>query len=130
MKKILSVLSFALVALAFVSCSKNSPEGVVKEYISCLKNGQYEDVVALCHFKKELTDKERQEYADLLRNKMAADLEKKGGISDVVITNVDMAEDGESATVSYTIKYGNGSAYGNADKVVKVDGKWKLHTGK
>jgi hypothetical protein len=130
MKKILSVLSLALVALAFVSCSKNSPEGVIEEYVSCVKSGQYEDVIDLCYFKKDLTDEEKGQYAAFLRDKMGPELEKKGGISGVEVTNVEMADDGESAKVAYTIKYGDGSEKSSTDEVVNVDGKWKLHTGK
>ena len=50
MKKIFSILSLALVALAFVSCSKNSPEGVVQEYVTCMQKGQYEEAIDLFQF--------------------------------------------------------------------------------
>lgn len=130
MKKVLSIMSLVLVALAFVSCSKNSPEGVVEQYVAAIQKGQYEDAVELFHFKKEVSDTEKQQYAAFLRDKLGKELDKKGGISGVEITNVEMAEDGESANVSYTIKYGDGSAKASTDKVVKVDGDWKLETNK
>lgn len=130
MKKIFCVLSLMLMALAFVSCSKNSPEGVVEEYVSCLKSDKYEDVIDICYFKKDLSDEEKAQSAAFLRDKMGPELEKKGGISGVEITKVDMAEDGESAKVSFTIKYGDGSEKSSTDRVVCVDGQWKLDTGK
>lgn len=130
MKKVLSILSLALVVLTFVSCSKNSPEGVIQQYVADIQAGQYEDAIDLFYFKKSLTDSQKQQYAAMLRDKLGKELDKKGGISGVEITNVEMAEDGESANVSYTIKYGDGSAKASTDKVVKVDGDWKLETNK
>ncbi|MGM9691206.1 MAG: DUF4878 domain-containing protein [Bacteroidaceae bacterium] len=130
MKKVLSILSLALVVLTFVSCSKNSPEGVIQQYVADIQAGQYEDAIDLFYFKKPLTDSQKQQYAAMLRDKLGKELDKKGGISGVEITNVEMAEDGESANVSYTIKYGDGSAKASTDKVVKVDGDWKLETNK
>lgn len=130
MKKIFSILSLALVALAFVSCSKNSPEGVVQEYVTCMQKGQYEEAIDLFQFKKEPTDEQKQQYASVLRDKVGKEIDKKGGISGVEVTNVEMAEDGKSANVSYTIKYGDGTAKASTDKVVNVDGKWKLEAGK
>lgn len=130
MKKIFCVLSLALVTLAFVSCSSNSPEGVVEEYASCLKDGKYEDLLDICYFKKDLTEEEKSQYAAFLRDKMEPELKKKGGVSGVDITNVEEDEDGKSAKVTYTIKYGDGSVKTSTDKVVCVDGRWKLETGK
>ncbi len=130
MKKVLSILSLALVVLTFVSCSKNSPEGVIQQYVADIQAGQYEDAIDLFYFKKSPTDSQKQQYAAMLRDKLGKELDKKGGISGVEITNVEMAEDGESANVSYTIKYGDGSAKASTDKVVKVDGDWKLETNK
>lgn len=130
MKKILSILSLALVALAFVSCSKNSPEAVVEEYVTCLQKGQYEEALDLFYFKKELTDSQKQQYAAMLRDKLGKEIDKKGGITGVEITNVEMAEDGNSADVDYTMKYGDGSAKSEKVKALKVDGTWKLDAGK
>lgn len=130
MKKILSVLSLALVALAFVSCSKNSPEGVVEEYYSRIQKGQYEEAIDLLYFKNDLSDKDKERIATMIREKGSKENDKKGGISSVVIDNVDLAEDGNSAIVNYTIKYGDGSAKSEKNKVVNVDGKWLLDSGK
>ena len=130
MKKVLSILSLALVALAFVSCSKNSPEGVIEQYVADIQAGQYEDAIDLFYFKNTPTDSQKQQYAAMLRDKLGKELDKKGGISGVEITNVDVAEDGNSANVDYTLKYGDGSAKSKKTKVLKVDGKWKMDAGK
>lgn len=130
MKKILSILSLALVALAFVSCNKNTPEGVIEEYVSCMQKGQYEEALDLFYFKKALSDSDKQQYAALLRDKVGKEIDKKGGITGVEITKVDVAEDGNSANAKYVLKYGDGSTKDETAKLLKVDGDWKMDSGK
>lgn len=130
MKKIISILSLALVALAFVSCSSNSPEGVVQAYFGHVQKGQYEEAIDLLYFKKGLSEKDKEQLVNMFREKGTKEYDKKGGISSVVIDNVQMQEDGNAALVNYTIKYGDGSAKSDKNKVVKVDGKWLLDSGK
>lgn len=130
MKKILSILSLALVALAFVSCSKNSPEGVVEQYFSYMKNGDYEKVIDICYFKRDLSDKDKEQLVSLIRDKQGKVNDEKGGLKSLEITNVEMSEDGNSAKVSYTQTYGNGETKDSDGDVVLVDGKWMLDSGK
>ena len=130
MKKVLSILSLALVALAFVSCSKNSPEGVIEQYVADIQAGQYEDAIDLFYFKKNLTDADKQQYVSMMKDKWGKEIEKKGGITGVEITNVSVAEDGNSANVKYILKYGDGTSKDQDSKLLKVDDKWKMESGK
>ena len=130
MKKILSFLSLALVALAFVSCNSNSPEAVVQEYVADLQTGKYEEALDLFYFKKNLTDADKQQYVSMMKDKWGKEIEKKGGITGVEITNVSVAEDGNSANVKYILKYGDGTSKDQDSKLLKVDDKWKMESGK
>ena len=130
MKKILSVLSLALVALAFVSCNSNSPEAVVQEYVADLQTGKYEEAIDLFYFKKNLTDADKQQYVSMMKDKWGKEIEKNGGITGVEITNVSVAEDGNSANVKYILKYGDGTSKDQDSKLLKVDDKWKMESGK
>ena len=112
MKKILSFLSLVLVALTFVSCNSNSPEAVVQEYVADLQTGKYEEAIDLFYFK------------------WGKEIEKKGGITGVEITNVSVAEDGNSANVKYILKYGDGTSKDQDSKLLKVDEQWKMESGK
>lgn len=129
MKKILSILSIALVAIIFAACSNNSPAGVVEEYVSCLQNGKYDKAVELFHFKSAPTDDQKAFMISMI-GKAAEKYQEKGGIASVKINDVQVAESGEAATVSYTTTYGDGSTKDDKDKVIKVDGKWLLDSGK
>lgn len=130
MKKVLSILSLALVALAFVSCSKNTPEAVVEQYVSALQAGQYEEAIDLFYFKKDLSDDQKQQYVSMMREKWGKELDKKGGITGFEITNVETTSDGNSAVVSYVMKYGDGTTKSENAKLLKIDDKWKMDAGK
>ncbi len=130
MKKILSFLSLVLVALTFVSCNSNSPEAVVQEYVADLQTGKYEEALDLFYFKKNLTDADKQQYVSMMKDKWGKEIEKKGGITGVEITNVSVAEDGNSANVKYILKYGDGTSKDQDSKLLKVDDKWKMESGK
>lgn len=130
MKQILSFLSLALVALTFVSCNSNSPEAVVQEYVADLQTGKYEEAIDLFYFKKNLTDADKQQYVSMMKDKWGKEIEKKGGITGVEITNVSVAEDGNSANVKYILKYGDGTSKDQDSKLLKVDDKWKMESGK
>ena len=130
MKKVLSILSLALVALAFVSCSKNTPEAVVEQYVSALQAGQYEEAIDLFYFKKDLSDDQKQQYVSMMREKWGKELDKKGGITGFEITNVATTSDGNSAVVSYVMKYGDGTTKSETAKLLKIDDKWKMDAGK
>ena len=131
MKKILSFLSLALVALTFVSCSNNSPEGAVTQYFSYVKDAQYEKAVDMLYFKKgKLADKDKEQLVSLFTDKVAKQYDEKGGISSVTIDKVEMEEDGKAALVSYTINFGDGSTKSDNNKVLNIDGEWLLDSGK
>ncbi len=130
MKKILSIMTLALVALTFVSCNSNSPEAVVQEYVADLQTGKYEEAIDLFYFKKNLTDADKQQYVSMMKDKWGKEIEKKGGITGVEITNVSVAEDGNSANVKYILKYGDGTSKDQDSKLLKVDDKWKMESGK
>lgn len=130
MKKILSIMTLVLVALTFVSCNSNSPEAVVQEYVADLQTGKYEEAIDLFYFKKNLTDADKQQYVSMMKDKWGKEIEKKGGITGVEITNVSVAEDGNSANVKYILKYGDGTSKDQDSKLLKVDDKWKMESGK
>ena len=130
MKKILFIVSLAFIVLTFVSCSSdNSPEGVMKEFVSYIKNEDYDKAIDLFYFEKGLTEKDKQSYTEIFK-KWSKQLEEKGGLEGVDITNVEMSEDGESAKVDFLYKYGDGSTKKGSNKVVKVDGKWMIDANK
>ncbi len=132
MKKVFYLLSIALMAMAFVACSssKNTPEGVVDAYLKAMQKNDSRKALELYHFSKELTPEEFDEYVQMVDDKVKKQNEKKGGIVSWEIEAPEMAENAESAVVRYTVKYGDGTEDKDKQKVVKIDGKWMLDSGK
>lgn len=132
MKKVINLLSIALLAMAFVACSssKNTPEGVVDGYLKAMQQNETRKALEMFHFTKEPTSEEFDQYVQMVDEKVKKQNEKKGGIASWEITETELAEDGESAVVKYTVKYGDGSEQKDKQKAVKIDGKWMLDSGK
>lgn len=132
MKKVFYLLSIALMAMAFVACSssKNTPEGVVDAYLKAMQKNDTRKALEMFHFSKELTPEEFDEYVQMVDDKVKKQNEKKGGIESWKIQAPELAEDAQSAVVRYTVKYGDGSEDSDKQKVVKIDGKWMLDSGK
>lgn len=131
MKKVINLLSVALMALAFVACSSsNTPEGVVDAYLKALQKNDSRKALEMFHFSKELTAEEFDQYVQMVDEKVSKETAKKGGIVSWEIEVPEVAEDAESAVVCYTVKYGDGSEQKDKQKVVKIDGKWMLDSGK
>lgn len=132
MKKVFYLLSIALMAMAFVACSssKNTPEGVVDAYLKAMQKNDSRKALEMYHFSKPLTDEQFEEYVQMVDDKVKKENDKKGGIVSWEIEAPEMAENAESAVVRYTVKYGDGSEDSDKQKVVKIDGKWMLDSGK
>lgn len=131
MKKVINLLSIALIALAFAACSSsNTPEGAMKNYLKAVQNNDAKAVVDMFYFSKQLTQEEHDQYVQMFAEKLTKQNEKKQGVSSYEIGEVVMAEDGNSAVVNYTVHYGDGSEQSDKQKLVLVDGKWLLDSGK
>lgn len=131
MQKIFRLLSIALVAFVFAACgSSNTPEGVTAKYLENMKNGKYEAALKQMHFKTDLTQEQKDQLVAMMEEKVTEQNNKKGGIASFEIKEAQVAEDGQSAKVLYTINYGDGSTKDDNEKLVLVDGKWMIDSGK
>ncbi len=132
MKKIISILCAMLCAVLLAACSgdSNNPEGVAEKYTSYILKEQYGKIVDITHFKKELTKEDKNEYAQLIREKCMKSFEKQGGLQSVEITGTDMAEDGTTAHVHIMQHFGDGSEKEGEIKTILVDDKWMIDSGK
>lgn len=130
MKKLLSLFFVIVVTICFMSCSNNSPEGVVKEYYAAIEAKDYDKAMECLYFKKELTESQKEQFKNLFIDKAQKQVDKKGGIKSFEISNTDIAEDGKSAIVSVTTTYGDGTSNSQNNKVLKVEDKWLIDSGK
>ena len=124
-------MAMAIVALAFAACgSKNTPEAATETMIKNLQKGDYAALVDQINFTKEISDDEKAGLVGMAQAKLGPDIEKKGGIQSYEVGKAEIAEDGQSAVVPYTVTFGEGKAEEDKQKLVLVDGKWMLDEGK
>ncbi|MBQ7530918.1 MAG: DUF4878 domain-containing protein [Paludibacteraceae bacterium] len=131
MKKFFRMMSVALVALVFAACgSSNTPEAVTKKYLQTMQKGDYAAMLDQMYFKNGLTDEQKAELVGMVEEKAKAEVEKKGGIASFEIGAAEIAEDGQTAKVPYTLKYGDESTKEDNEDLILVDGKWWINSGK
>lgn len=133
MKKMIRLMSVALVALALVACGSKgakTPEAATEAFLKEYKAGNYEALVDQMHFSTELTKEQKDGFVSMIKEKAAAEIEKKQGIADYEIGEVVIAEDGQSAKVNYILKYGDGSEKKDKLSLVLVEDKWRVDGGK
>jgi len=132
MKNLFRLMAMAIVVMAFAACGSNSatPKGAVDSFLKSYQKGDYAALIEKTYFKKELSEEDKAQFAEVLSEKAGAELEKKGGLASYEIGDVKMAEDGKSAKVEYTLHYGNGTQKEDDEKVILVDGKWLIDSGK
>lgn len=125
------LMAVAIVAMAMVACgSSNTPENATKAMLKSFQNGDYKALIEQVHFSKEVSQEDKDQLAALVQAKVAPEIKKKDGIKNFEVGEAELAEDGQSAKVSYKIIYGNGSEEAKTQKLVLVDGKWLLDEGK
>lgn len=130
MKKILSLFAIVAGICFFVSCSKNTPKSVTEKFVSALKDKEYSKAIDMCQFSDSMDEQKKQELVGFMEQKVSKSFEKKGGISDFSIDGEEVAEDGNTAKVTYTLKFGNGETSQETTNLVKVDDEWKIDGGK
>ncbi len=120
-------------AVVFVACaggSSDSPEAVVGKYVSYVQNEQYDKILDITHFSKELTEEQKEEFVQMIGDKVSKDFDKHEGLSSIEIESSELAEDGTTAVVNTVTHYGDGTDKKEKIKTVQVDGKWMLDSGK
>ena len=130
MKKVLTYAAVCLFVLALCSCgSSNTPEAVATKAIQCIIDKNYEGYVDLMYFKKEKSSDDMKQIVALVKDKMDKELDQKQGIKDFDVEPASI--DGDKATVSYKMTYGNGETKEDTMKLIKTEkGEWMIDSGK
>ena len=127
MKK-LQILLLALCAVVFAACSTKtaSPASIVKEYLDCIKAGNYDKAVKCFHFEKEVKEAELKALA----GKLEAGYSKEGKLLNYEIVSEDVIKDDEGNEVKGKVKvklfYENDKEDEETIKTVKENGEWKI----
>ena len=127
MKKIRRALLTIFVLTILSACSgSNTPAEVVEQFYRHMSAGEVSQAYQL--FTTD-TRKMAEEFGGLsvLAGK-SEKIQKKGGITEIKVVKEETT--GELAVVEMEVTYGNGEKSVHEDKLVKVDGEWKMTANK
>ena len=121
MKRIITIAAIALAALLAFSCGSksNGPEGVVKKAFEAIEKHDYDGYAATFN----ISESDQKMLAGMLEEKISEEIDKKGGIDNYKITDIQI--DGEKATAKVHVVYKDKSEDDQTVNLVKVDDVWK-----
>ncbi len=135
MKTFKLLFGIALITAMFtlVTCGEgglggSTPGDVVKISAGNIADEDYDALVALYVNKNgEALSKEEQDKVKAIMPRMKEEIDKKGGIKEVIITEETISEDGTTAQVNSQVVFGDGEkSDGDAAELMMVDGEWKI----
>lgn len=122
------LLGMLVLGLALSGCSLgNSPSGVVKDFYKYTANGKVNDAFSLITPEGQSVLTQWGGGTSAIA-KLTEEFKKEGGLKSLEITSEQVT--GDTATVNFTIKYGNGTTKQDNEKLIKQDGKWKITVSK
>lgn len=118
----------AMMAMGFaVSCGTNadSPGKTAKEFSELFADGKTDKAMKMINGYDEASKEEKQKLSMIL-TQAQSELDKKDGVKSVEILKEEINEAGDNAEVTLNTTYGNGEVEETTQKLVKVDGNWKI----
>ena len=131
--KILFGIALITAIFALISCGEgglgsSSPGDVVKISAGNIADEDYDALVALYVNKngEELTQEE-QDKIKAIMPEVKKEMDKKGGLKEVIILEETIAEDGTTATVKTQIVFGDGEKSNeDTSNLINVNGEWRI----
>ena len=120
MKRIIALMALvaALVCISSCKAKETGPKDVAKAAIEAVKKGDFKAFADTYN----LSDKDKEQLAALIEEKLKEQMDSKGGISTYEIE--EPVIDGDHASVKAKVHYKDGSDEDMNFKLVNVDGKW------
>lgn len=131
MKKLVLSIFAGFCALIMISCAgEATPANEAETYLENVKSGDWKAVIDQLYFKSEVTDEQKEGLVSMIEEKAQKSIEKDGTIESYELVSETIDESGEKAKVEYLIKYSTGKEKNETVKLVKIDGKWMIDSGK
>lgn len=136
MKKLLTIVCAVMAVLVMAACSSNSPKATAEKAVKCIIDKDYKGYVDLLYFdtKKDSPEeiaKTKEGFVQMLEEKGSKTIEKKGEVESYEVKSEKISDDGKTATVEMTLKYGSGKQEDTTIELKKgEDGKWYISLGK
>lgn len=117
---------FGLMLLTACS-SRSDAEKALQDYFDAMKNKDFKTVVDGMNFDRKPTEEEKEQFAALLENKAARDLEK---VKEYKVVRDSVVVEDSLSVVFYQEIMQDGTIEEQKQKMVKRDGKWLMDLGK
>lgn len=119
--------------LVLAACGGGSDDGAkeaLQGYLEDMKNQDYAAVIEGTKFNKEMTAEDKQQLVALIEEKAKDVSDQKSAIKEYTVTGDSVLVPDSLSIVFFDVTYENGEKESDNQKMVKVDGKWMLHSGK
>ena len=119
---------FALIACGEGGLGSSSPGDVVKISAVNIADEDYDALVTLYVNKNgEPLSKEEQDKIKAIMPQVKEEIDKKGGLKEVIISGETISEDGTTASVKSQIVFGDGEKSDeDTSELLNVNGQWKI----
>ena len=121
MKK-LFLLALAAAMSSLAGCSRNTPRGVVENYMSCIQKGEYDKSV---QYYAPLEGEDAEQFRNAFSKKMKDSMDESGGLKSYEVLKDSVCND-SLAIVWTRHEFGNGEVQESKLELVKRDGEWKI----
>jgi hypothetical protein len=126
MKRKLALFSVLLWISLLCACAGSTPSSAVRAFYKAMSNGKADDAIGLLSQQTINTLGEPKLRMGI--QEAARQASEKGGLKDLEITNEQIK--GDVATVTFLLKYGNGTQKTEIERLVKEKGGWRLQPQK
>ncbi|MDZ7778101.1 MAG: DUF4878 domain-containing protein [Bacteroidales bacterium] len=103
----------------------DSPGETAKDFTTLFADGKTEKAMKMINGYDEASEEEQAKLG-MIMAQAKAELDKKDGIKSVEILKEEMNEVGDKTKVTLKTIYGNGEIEESTQKLIKVDGEWKI----
>lgn len=129
--KFYTVLISLIILVGIFSCGQsansNSPGKAVSSLFDSMKDKDFKKAAKMYVTKEgNKLSQEEQEKVEGLLAWASSEHDKKDGIDKITIDSEEISEDGNEATVHYTIYFNNGDTSDDKVSVNKIDGDWMV----
>lgn len=133
MKKILQILSFTVFAAWLTACDSQDEKEIktnTTTFVEAIINGNFDTALALSYSNgKKANDSEREQGKILfmvMQQSLHQEVEKRGGLKSVEVTDIKINSDKNQATAKMVIKMSKAKTKPKLINLYKEDGKWKV----
>lgn len=122
----LSVSLFLFLYSCGGGASSNSPKTVTETFYDKWEAGDYDAIISMYEGATDLSESEIEQTKGFLEQASKYLFEQSGGIKSFEVTEENINEAGDKATVKTKIVFENGESQEGEQELVKIDGKWKM----